>query len=69
MPQGKHGASGALIKNAIRNAGVSQNQIAAQMQVSDITVSRWANGWRRPTGDHLTVLASILGVPSTDLVA
>jgi DNA-binding transcriptional regulator YiaG len=46
---------------AIREgAGVSQAAIAAELRVNRVTVARWENGDRRPSGDLLRRYVALL---------
>ena len=39
-----------------------QKQLADEINVSYVTVSRWMNGTRQPTIDHVEMMADVLGV-------
>ena len=47
-----------------RAAGLSLSRLAAQMNVSVATASRWETDRRRPHHDQLEALADVLGLPS-----
>ena len=49
------------IKIHIRNAGLLQNWVAAQLEVHETEFSRWVSGSRKPNSKQLTKLCRILG--------
>ena len=58
---------GKTIQNARRTAGLTQEQLAAKVYVTRQAVSRWENEESEPGIDMRKLLASVLGVPVTDL--
>lgn len=48
--------------------GISQATLAAELDVSAPSVSGWEKGRARPKPDRMTALASLLGVPVTQLL-
>jgi len=49
------------VRRALREAnGLSQDDIAAELDVSRVAVSRWESGDRMPRGDHLIQYAELL---------
>ena len=48
------------IKIHIRNAGLLQNWVAAQLEVHETEFSRWVSGSRKPNSKQLTKLCRIL---------
>lgn len=47
---------------AIREAaGVTQAEVAAELDVAPLTVYRWETGRRRPRGEHLLAYSELLG--------
>lgn len=60
--------TGLAIYNAIKDSGYSQAQLAREMGVSPVVVSRWATGRHIPDMDSLARLADILGVDLNNLI-
>ena len=58
---------GKTIQSARKRAGLTQEQLAAEVYVTRQAVSRWENGESEPSVDMRKLLASVLGVPVTDL--
>lgn len=56
------------LKRAMKLAGLSSKELAGQMGVSPITVSRWRTGERQPTLKTLAELAEVLGVSLSYLI-
>lgn len=59
---------GEAIQRARRNAGLTQEQLAAKVYVTRQAVSRWENGDSEPGIDMRKLLASVLDVPVSDLL-
>jgi transcriptional regulator with XRE-family HTH domain len=47
--------------------GLTQQQLADRMGTSDVTISRWETGKRRPDMDAQAAIAEALGTEPTDL--
>ena len=56
------------IQNARKNAGITQEQLAAKVFVTRQAVSRWETGESEPSIDMRKLLANVLGIPVTDLL-
>lgn len=56
------------IQIARRNAGLTQEQVAAKVYVTRQAVSRWETGESEPSIDMRKLLANALGVPVTSLL-
>ena len=50
------------LKKRMEEIGMPQKQLADEINVSYVTVSRWMNGTRQPTIDHVEMMADVLGV-------
>lgn len=61
-------AVGEKIQSARRAAGLTQEQLAARVYVTRQAVSRWETGESEPGIDMRKLLASVLGVPVTQLL-
>lgn len=48
-------------KISMHRKGISQQEIAKKLDISDATVSRIANGWKVPDEELKTKLAGLLG--------
>ena len=59
---------GLKIQNARRQAGLTQEQLAARVYVTRQAVSRWETGESEPGIDMRKLLASVLDVPVADLL-
>ena len=59
---------GEAIQSARRNAGLTQEQLAAKVYVTRQAVSRWENGDSEPGIDMRKLLASVLDVPVVGLL-
>ena len=59
---------GEIIQGARRDAGLTQEQLAAKVYVTRQAVSRWENNDSEPGIDMRKLLANVLGVPVTDLL-
>ncbi len=60
---------GANLKRLRIARGLSQADLAAALDVSAPSISGWEKGRARPKADRLTALASLLGVPASQLLA
>ena len=58
---------GEAIQNARKNAGLTQEQLAAKVYVTRQAVSRWERGDSEPGIDMRKLLANVLDVPVADL--
>lgn len=69
------GYSGVMTKRLIsgklralrRSRGLTIPQLARQVGVSEITVRTWQAGKYSPNSENLTKLATVLGVPASEL--
>ena len=59
---------GANLKRLRIARGLSQSDVAAELDVSAPSISGWEKGRARPKPDRLTALAALLGVPVTQLL-
>lgn len=59
---------GANLKRLRAARGLSQADLAAALEVSAPSISGWEKGRARPKPDRLTALASLLGVPVSQLL-
>ena len=59
---------GEAIQSARRNAGYTQEQLAAKVYVTRQAVSRWENGDSEPGIDMRKLIAGALGIPVTELL-
>lgn len=58
---------GEAIQHARKQAGMTQEQLAAKVFVTRQAVSRWENGESEPGIDMRKLLATVLNVPAVDL--
>ena len=54
---------GETLKTLRRKAGLSQEELAARMNVVRQTISKWENNLSMPDVDQLVALSGVLGVP------
>lgn len=47
--------------------GLTQEQVAQRLGTSDVTISRWETGMRRPDDDAKAAFAEALGIEFADL--
>jgi len=47
--------------------GLTQQQLADRLETSDVTVSRWETGKRKPDDDVKAAIAWVLGIELVDL--
>jgi transcriptional regulator with XRE-family HTH domain len=59
---------GARLRIARRSAGLTQKQLADQLEVESITVSRWERGVTSPSLPRLRRIAEITDTTMSDLV-
>lgn len=59
---------GANLKRLRIARGLSQADVAAELDVSAPSISGWEKGRARPKPDRMTALAALLGVPVTQLL-
>ncbi len=52
---------GNKIEERLRAMNMTQRELASQLNVSEVTVSRWINGERNPTVGMISKIAKILG--------
>lgn len=60
--------SGRLIAILRKEKGLTQQQLADQMNLSNKTISKWESGAGSPDVGNLTVLADVLGVTVDELL-
>jgi len=46
---------------------LTQQQLADRLETSDVTISRWETGKRRPDDDAKSAIAGVLGIEVVDL--
>ena len=67
LPEWKKGEDGTVfgetLKTLRRKAGLSQEELAARMNVVRQTISKWENNLSMPDVDQLVALSGVLGVP------
>ncbi len=51
-----------FIEKHIRDAGISQSELARRLGVSQPTVSDWIAGKKTPSGDKVLLLAREMGI-------
>lgn len=56
------------IRDVREKAGITQEELAEQMEVSRQTISRWETGATRPSADKLARLSQVLGVSADALL-
>jgi len=49
------------------NRGLTQQQLADRLETSDVTISRWETGKRKPDDDAKAAIAWVLGIEVVDL--
>jgi transcriptional regulator with XRE-family HTH domain len=59
---------GARIKNARRERGMTQEELAVMLDINSITISRWETGKQSPNYTTLCRIADVLDVSLPDLV-
>jgi len=62
------GGVGGRLRTARRSAGLTQKQLAAELGVEAITVSRWERGATSPSLPRLRRIAELTGTTVSDLV-
>ena len=60
---------GRFISDMRKKQGLTQKQLADQLNVTDKTVSKWENGYRLPDASLLLELGSALEVDINELLA
>jgi len=65
--QGARGFDGTRLRERRRKKGMTQRQVARELDVSESVVAHWERGAQRPTVERLAALARLLGVTPTDL--
>lgn len=55
------------LKQLLKDKGLSQNSLARELGVSEMTVSSWVSGKRFPTVETLDRVATVLGIRFTEL--
>lgn len=61
-------ASTERIQAAIDRSPLNQSEIARRCGMSEVDISRYRSGLRKPASGRLARLALVLGVPVTDLM-
>lgn len=51
------------LKAARKNANLTQDQVARELEVSNKTVCAWENGKSFPTADKIDALCKLYGMP------
>ena len=59
---------GRTISTHRKALGLTQMQLAAQLQVSNRTVSKWENGGADPSTTNLLAVAKLYDVPAEELL-
>ena len=57
---------GLYIKSRRKNLGMTQKQLAENVGVTDVTISRYENGEREPSFTEFIKLCKILGMQISD---
>jgi len=65
--QGARGFDGARLRTQRLAAGMTQRQVAREVDVSESVVAHWERGSQRPTVERVAALARALGLTPTDL--
>jgi len=65
--QGARGFDGTRLREQRRKMGMTQRQVAREVDVSESVVAHWERGAQRPTVERVAALARVLGVAPTDL--
>lgn len=60
---------GTRIKNLRVERGLSQEALAAQLEISRQAIAKWESGQSRPSTANLLALCEVFGVPLNELVA
>lgn len=60
---------GTRIKNLRVEKGLSQEALAAQLEISRQAIAKWESGQSRPSTANLLTLCEVFGVPLGELVA
>ena len=60
---------GGFIAEKRRQHGLTQQQLAGQLNISFQAISKWENGTASPNIELLTELAAVLGVTADELLA
>ena len=60
---------GGFIAEKRRQHGLTQQQLAGQLNISFQAISKWENGTASPNIELLTELATVLGVTADELLA
>lgn len=68
MARGVRGFSSAALRNARLTEGLSPAQLAQEVGVSPMTISRWESGQSLPTAHNLSAIAQVLGRHPADFV-
>jgi transcriptional regulator with XRE-family HTH domain len=56
-----------VVDDYLTRTGRKPQELANEMGVSRVTVTRWKSGRRKPGVEHVKKLARIIGVPSRDI--
>ncbi len=57
------------IKHYRKEAGLTQNAAASQLNITQTAISHWESGSRKPSYDQLDNLAQTYGIGTTELVS
>lgn len=59
---------GPYIKSRRKNLGMTQKQLAKNVGVTDVTISRYENGEREPSFTEFIKLCEVLGMKVEDFI-
>ena len=59
---------GSYIKSRRKNLGMTQKQLAKNVGVTDVTISRYENGEREPSFTEFIKLCEVLGMRIEDFI-
>ncbi len=68
VARGVRGFSGSALRRARQRVGLTADDLAALVQVSESSVLRWETGQARPTATRLRAIAEAVGVRIADLL-
>ena len=69
VARGVRGFSGAALRRARQGVGLTADDLAALVAVSESSVLRWGTDQAKPTATRLKSIADAVGVPIGDLLA
>ena len=68
VARGVRGFSGSALRRARQGVGLTADDLAALVSVSESSVLRWENDQAKPTATRLKAIADAVGVPIGDLL-